>query len=161
MLSHYREVAHTSRQATIAVADIAEATRAPSRVHTTATNAAEADHDCGEGSRDAWNGRAEAGMGRETPDLVGPVERTLLDFGATHPDMLGRAAELERASERLIIEAAEERGPRNRTPDAVALNGSKGTATLINHAVASGHPSATSLLRLREAPQREPPEAEP
>jgi hypothetical protein len=94
-----------------------------------------------------------------TPDLVGPVERTLLDLGVARPDLLRRAAELDRDSERLIVDAAVDRELAGKWPDAMERNTSAATAALINHALASGDPRAATLLQPHSR-EREPPEAE-
>lgn len=107
------------------------------------------------------NDRAMPDVQDEEPDLIGPVRRTLRDLGVTDPDVLQHGTDLDRASERLIIKAAEEAGTRNPIPDNLPLSRSKGSAELINHAFASGDPGAAGLLRRSGSCERQSPEAEP
>ena len=62
----------------------------------------------------------------------------------------------DRAGERLIIDAAVGFGPRRIRPSATALSRSAGTATLVNHALASGDPRASALLYGPGSAEREP-----
>jgi hypothetical protein len=87
------------------------------------------------------------------------VERTLHDLGVTRPDLLRRATDLDRDSERLIVDAAVDRELAGKWPEAVERNTSAATAALVNHALASGDPRATTLLQPYSR-GREPPEAE-
>ena len=105
--------------------------------------------------------RRDRGAGRERRELPGPVERTLHDLGVTDNELLERGADLDRASERLIIDAAAKLGPWRARPSAAALSRSAGTAGLVNHALASGGPTATALLQRGAAAQPQPREAEP
>jgi HB1, ASXL, restriction endonuclease HTH domain len=87
------------------------------------------------------------------------VERTLYDLGIASPELLQRGADIDRAAERLIIDAAADLGPRRVRPSATTLSRSVGTASLVNHALASGDPRAVSLLHSQPSAQREAPEA--
>jgi hypothetical protein len=83
-------------------------------------------------------------------------------LGVARPDLLSRAADIDRAGERLIIDAAA--GVKSsRRRQGLELNSSAGATTLINHALMSGDPRAAALLRRPEPPAPEPPgrEAEP
>ena len=93
------------------------------------------------------------------PELPGRVERTLYDLGVTSPELLQQAASIDRASERIIIDAATGLGPRRR-PSAT-LSRSVGTATLVNHALASSDSRAVGLLRDQALKQLNSREAEP
>ena len=95
----------------------------------------------------------------EVPELPGPVERTLHYLGVTSPELLRHGADIDRAGERLIIDAAASLEPRRNRPSATTLSRSVGTATLVNHALAAD-PGAAALLRGPASAQREPPEAE-
>jgi hypothetical protein len=159
LLAGYQIAGHTSNQATIAVAQAAQATGAPSRV-LAAAMATEPGHDRYETGR-TMNSQIRASPKQRTRDLAGPVERTLLDLGVTRPDLLRRAAELDRDSERLIVDAAVDRELAGRWPDAVKRNTSAATAALVNHALASGDPRTAALVGQPESAGREPPEAEP
>jgi hypothetical protein len=158
LLSGYRIAAHASNRATMAVAHVAQATSAPSRV-LAAAMATEPGRDRDETGRRARNSQTPASLKQGILDLAGPVERALLDLRVTRPDLLRRAAELDRDSERLIMDAAVDRELAGQWPHAVERHTSAATAALINHALASGDPRATALLQpyLREI---KPPEAE-
>ena len=97
----------------------------------------------------------------ERPELPGPVEQTLYDLGITNPDLLRRGADIDRAGERLIIDAAADLGPGHSRPSAITLSRSAGAASVVNHALASGDPLAASLLHGQASAQRESPQAEP
>ena len=72
-----------------------------------------------------------------------------------------RGADIDRASEHLLIEAADELPPTHRRPSAATLNATAGSATLLNHALASSDPNAARLLRQPGQAEREEPEPEP
>jgi hypothetical protein len=158
LLAGYRIAGHASSRATSAAAQAAATTGAPSRV-LAATMATKPGRDRDEPGRRAVNSQRPASLKQRPLGLAGPVERTLLDLGVTRPDLLRRAAELDRDSERLIVDAAVDRDLAGKWPHAVERHTSTATAALIDHALASGDPRATALLQpyLRE---REPPEAE-
>lgn len=166
LLAHYADAGQASRQATAAVEEAVEATGAPSRVLTAARAAATGasrraspEHASGRPAGPAT--RPGAVDDRPEPaDRPGPVEHTLRRLGITRPELLSRGADIDRASERLIIDAAADLEPSQHRPSAVELNTSTGTTALINHALASGDPRATALLRRPDPPSREPPEPE-
>jgi hypothetical protein len=168
LLSYYREAEHASRDAAAAVGAVAEVTLAPSRVLTADWSATDA------AARTSFNHRGgQAGfydsqvlpggsgdLPSEPRDLPGPVESKLLDLGVNSPDTLRRAVEIDRAGERLIIDAAAQQGL-GEMPHVghTRLNRSAGTAMLVNHTLAPGDPRAAG--RLRPPLWREPPEREP
>ena len=117
LLSGYRIAGHASHWATIAVARVAQASGAPSRVLASAM-ATEPGRDHDETGRRAMNSQTPASLKQGTLDSVGPVERTLLDLGVTRPDLLRRAADLDHDSERLIVDAAVDRELVSRSGDA-------------------------------------------
>jgi hypothetical protein len=165
LVSACDQTGRSAEEATAQVAAVAAAIGAPSRVLTAARDAADparrSEPARGDGIarvRDAGHGRRFAG---ERPELPGPVERTLHDLGVTSPKLLQRGADIDHAGERLIIDAAAGLGPRRVRPSATTLSRSAGTATLVNHALASGNPRAAALLHGQASAQREPPEAEP
>jgi hypothetical protein len=80
-------------------------------------------------------------------------------LGITRPDLLSRAADIDRAGERLILDAAAE-VETSRRHRALELNRSTGTTTLIDRALMSGDPRAAALLRRPEPPARKPLERE-
>jgi hypothetical protein len=160
LLSRYRDAGQASRQATTAVGQAAESVRAPSRLLNAAREAVVGGQ---AGSSDHADVPAtQHGAPGDDPEAPGPVERTLRTLGVSDPDMLRRGAEIDRVSERLIIDAAVHQG-RERMPRDIhiKLNRSAGTAALANHALASGDPRAAALMRRPAVPQREPPEREP
>jgi hypothetical protein len=164
LVSACDQTGRSAEEATAQVAAVAAAIGAPSRVLTAAREAAEqaeqGEPDRGDHARqmqEAADGRHFVG---EHPELPGPVERTLYDLGITSPDLLQRGADLDRASEQLIMDAAD-LGPRRFRPSATTLSRSAGTASIINHALASGDPRAASLLHGHASAQRESPQAEP
>lgn len=159
LLSGYRIAGRASNRATIAVAEVAQATGASSRV-LAAAMAAEPGYDRDEMRRCARNSQTPASLKPRARDLAGPVERTLLDLGVKRPDLLRRAAELDRDGERLIVDAAVDRELAGKWPDVMERNTSAATATLVSHALASGDPRAAFLLRRPDAQGRESPEAE-
>jgi hypothetical protein len=159
LLSGYRVAGHASHRAAIAVAEVAQATGASSRI-LAAAMATELGQDHDEMPRCAMNSRTPAARRLRALDLIGPVECALVDLGVTRPDLRRRAAELDRDSERLIVDAAVDRELAGKWPGVVERNTSAATAALVDHALASGDPRATTILQpyLRG---REPPEAEP
>jgi hypothetical protein len=70
-------------------------------------------------------------------------------------------ADLDHASQRLLIEAADELPPTHQRPPAARLSTAAGGATLLNHALASRDPKAVRLLRQPDQAEREDPESEP
>ena len=120
LLTVYQDTGRLSAETTTAVATIAEATQAPSRVLTTAIAAVDISHDPSPGDevdgQDMMYGRDDAEVGRKSRDMPGPVERTLLDLGVTSADVLRRGAEMDHASAKIVIDAAAGRArPRPRT----------------------------------------------
>lgn len=160
LLSCYRGAAHASRQVTAAIAPVAEATRAPSRMLTATAVALGHGHVGAPEEEIMPNDFPRMPVCPEADDRPGPVERTLRRLGVIRPDVLRRGAEIDQASVRLIIDAANELGPGHRRPLAVVLNRSAGAAELLNHALASGDPRSAALLRHPARPERESPEPE-
>jgi hypothetical protein len=160
LLGVYQAASAANARTRDAVADIAEATRAPSRRLTAARAVARARPDDRLGvERVRSSGLPVQG---KVPDLPGPVEGTLRDLGFTAPDLLRRGAKIDRAGERLISAAVgEQQSPRRGHPGAQAHRRSTSTAVLINHALASGDPRAIAHLRGQTQRQPEPPEREP
>jgi hypothetical protein len=164
MVSACEQTGRSAEEATAQVASMAAAIGAPSRVLAAAREAADPDH----GSEPSRGGAAQTKSAAESRcfvgeyrELPGPVERTLHDLGITSPELLQRGTAIDRAGEQLIIDAALGLGPRRIRPSATALSRSAGTAALVNHALASGDPSASALLYGPGSAEREPPEAEP
>jgi hypothetical protein len=158
LLSGYRIAGHASDRATTAVAEAAKATGASSRVLAVAM-AAGTGNDRAEMGRCAMNSQRPTGSKARALELVGPVEHTLLDLGVARPDLLRRAADLDRDSERLIMDAAVDRELAGKWPDVGKRSRSAATAALVHHAFASGDPRAAALGQPYIG-VREPPEAE-
>ena len=159
------QTARSAEDATAHVAAIAEAIAAPSRVLTGARQAADPSRQTEPAVDSPARQMLETADGRhlasERPELPGPVEQTLYDLGITNPDLLQRGADIDRAGERLIIDAAADLGPTSSRPSAITLSRSAGAASVVNHALASGDPLAASLLHGQPPVQRESPQAEP
>jgi len=164
LLDRYTDSWRASREATTRVELVAETVHAPSRVLAAARRAAKATPSYPSADRtDAIRRGAEPGSGRPSADvpvsLPGPVGQALHRLGVTRPDLLSRAADIDRAGERLIIDAAAEVKASHRR-QSLELNSSAGATTLINHALMSGDSRAAALLRRPEPPAPEPPERE-
>jgi len=160
LMCRYEHTGRASAEAAARAGDAAAAVRAPSRVLTAARATAEADRE-GDSGRP---GRAPAGglsAAAEHHELPGPAEDVLHGLGVTSPGLLRRGAQIDRAGERLIIDAAERRGPRHSRPSAATLSRSAGTAALASHALASGDLRAAAVLHRPASVQREDPQAEP
>src|SRR6266496_4277335 len=158
LLTAYRDAGEASAMARDAVAGVAEATRAPSRMLIAARSAARVS--LGD-SRASEPDRAYDAVAYERHDQPGPVERTLRDLGLTTRDLLRRGSAIDRAGEQLIIAAVgkpapPEHGRRN----AETRRKSAVTAALIGQALSSGDPYTIALLHATAQRQREP-EPEP
>jgi hypothetical protein len=165
LVSACDQTGRSAEEATAHVAAAAAAIGAPSRVLTAAREAADqarqSEPDRGGRARQMPEAPDGGHFAGERAELPGPVERTLHDLGITSPELLQRGADIDRAGERLIIDAAADLGPRRLRPGATTLSTSAGTASIVNHALASGDPRAVSLLRGQPSAQRETPQAEP
>ena len=165
LVSTYNQTGRSAEDATARVAAVAAAIGSPSRVLTAARDAADPARRSEPGRGGGVARARDAGQGQRSADerqeLPGPVERTLYDLGVTSPELLQRGTAIDRAGERLIIDAAAGLGPQRVRPSATTLSRSAGTATLVNHALASGDPRAAALLHGHASAEREPPEAEP
>ena len=133
-----QDTAEAAAEASDRVGEAAAAVRAPSHVLTAARAAARAVHHASPSTqRPAASEPAVTGHFRED---IGAVQAALRRLGVSSPDLLRRAADIDRASEQLIIEAAG-RGSGTYTPsDPGAVSGP--------HQPASGY-------------EHESPEAEP
>lgn len=164
LVSACDQTARSAENATSGVAAVAEAIGSPSRILTAAREAADPARrsEPGRSGAAAWPRDApeDRRFADQRPELPGPVERTLHHLGVTSPEILQRGTDIDRAAERLIIDAATSLGPRRSRPATTTLSRSIGTAALVNHALASRDPRATALLRGPVPTQPEPPEAE-
>jgi hypothetical protein len=159
MVALYDYTGDASAQATARVADAATAVRAPSRVLTASKTATDARHPSRpDRALDAAAAPTAAGQPGDRP---GPIEDSLHKLGVTSADLLRRGADIDRAGERLVIEAAAGYEPRGGPPSAARLSRSAGTAALGAHTPVFGDPRAAASQRGRASLRREPPEAEP
>lgn len=108
LLDTYRKAHQASAQTTAAVAEVAEAVRAPStvlaaaRAATQATSAGLRFDRIVIGSQNGEEARATV----ELAESPGHYERILSELGETDKTMLSRAAAIDRAGEQLMIESA-------------------------------------------------------
>jgi len=159
LLARYRDARHATRQAATAIGRVADVTGAPSRTLSTARAATRATPSASPATKPDDQA---ARVGREqTCDTPGPLQQALLGLGITSPSLLAHGADLDQASQRLLIEAADQLPPAHQRPPAAALSTTAGSATLLNHALASGDPKAARLLRQPDQAEREEPEPEP
>jgi hypothetical protein len=159
LLARYRDARQATRQAVTPIGRAADATGAPSR---TLKAAREATRDTPSPSPAANPEDQAVPGGRElTRDVPGPLQQALLGLGITSPSLLARGADLDQASQHLLIEAADELPPAHQRPPAAALSTTAGSATLVNHALASSDPKAARLLPQPDQAEREEPEPEP
>ena len=165
LVSACDQIGRSAEEATVQVAAVAAAIGAPSRVLTAAREAAgpawQSEPERGGRARQIREAPEGGHFAGERAELPGPVERTLHDLGITSPELLQRGADIDHAGERLIIDAAADLGPGRVRPSITTLSRSAGTASLVNHALASGDPHAVSLLHGQPSAQRGSPEAEP
>jgi hypothetical protein len=161
LFGSYRDAARASRQATVAIGRAAQAAGAPSRILTTARDItatirpATPVFDVGE--------RATTTGQPEEPAPPGPLQHTLHTLGVTDAVLLTRGADLDHASQRLLIDAADHLSARRPQPG-VTLNDTAASAALLNHALATGHPQAAGLMRQPDQPKQasaSDPEPEP
>jgi hypothetical protein len=95
--------------------------------------------------------------------MPGPLQHTLLRLGIIKPALLDRGAELDTASQRLLIDAADQLPPGQRRPQASTLNKSAASAALLNYALATTDGRAARHLRQPSPPESrdQEPELEP
>jgi hypothetical protein len=142
LLARYRDAIHASHQATTPIERAAQVTGAPSRTLTTARAATQTTPSGSPAANP--DDQATPGGREQTRPVPGPLQQALLGLGINSPALLARGADLDQASERLLIEAADEMPPTHRRPSAATLNVTAGTAALLNHALASGNPKRPS-----------------
>jgi hypothetical protein len=158
LLARYRDTTQAGRQATATFGHAARATGASSRILATAR---EVTHTTGPAAQATNRQDETTHLCRDkAEDMPGPLQNTLLGLGVTRPALLARGAELDKAGQRLLIEAAEEPLPAHNRPSAITLNRTAAAAALLNHALASGEPHAAQLLRQPGQRDRAEQEAE-
>jgi hypothetical protein len=76
----------------------------------------------------------------------GPIEHLLRDLDISDADLLARAADIDRASERLILDASERAEPRHSPHPWTDLTTNASTAAIANQALGTGFRAAALLL---------------
>jgi hypothetical protein len=155
LLTRYRDARHASRHAAATIGRAAQATHALSRTLATARAAASTTHPA---SPAGDTGQIAPGDQGQEPDIPGPLQHTLLRLGVTDPALLDRGAELDTASQRLLIDAADQLPPGHRRPRASTLSKTAASAALLNYALAAADPRATQLIRHHSRPEQNEPE---
>lgn len=138
LLSLCQDAAAPAAEATAHAGEAAAALRAPSHILTTARAAANANRD----TTPAHPAAADPAPTLHPRELTGAVQNTLHGLGITSPRLLQRAADLDQATEQLIIHAAEQRGLHHNPPTPIT-------------------PATTPAITRSSGYQHEPPEAEP
>jgi hypothetical protein len=158
LLCLYQDTGEAAAEASAEVGQVAAAIRAPSRVLTAARAAVSAGREGS--SRQPPQAAGEAAPAGQAHELAGTVQNVLHGLGVTSRGLLQRAADIDRASEQLIIEAAEQRNMHQKAPSTVTAGRSASSTALI--ALASCNPRPATLPRQpASGQQHEPPEAEP
>jgi hypothetical protein len=118
--AHYRDATQASHQATTTIGRAACATDAPSQILATVR---EATITTGPDShaRDRRDEATHRGQDK-AGDIAGPLQYALLSLGITSPALLARGTDLDQASWRLLIEAADEPSSAHSRPSAIPLN---------------------------------------
>ena len=151
-----QDTAEAAADASARAGEAAAAIGAPSHL-LTAARAAAASAGRDASTRPAAPGPDLAGHPRER---AGAVQDVLHRLGVTSPDLLQRAADIDRAGEQLIIEAAG-RGSRPKPPSPAPPDRSASSPALTGGAYASGDPHAASRTHHpASGRQHESPEAE-
>ena len=109
----------------------------------------------------AGRGGPEPAIAGQPREPAGAVQNVLHTLGVTSPGLLQRAADIDCASEQLIIEAAGQGGMRHTPPSPATPDKSASSPALIHGARVSGEPRAATLPPdPASGRQHEPPEAE-
>jgi len=159
LLSHYRDACHASRDAATTIGRAAQATHAPSRALTT-VRAASQPASPARGTTASSTPRGQ----EHAPDMPGPLQHTLLRLGVTSPALLDRGADLDRASQRLLFDAADQLPPGHQRPRASVLDRSAASAALLNYAQATTTDGRAAWLIRQPSPleaRDQEPELEP
>jgi hypothetical protein len=159
LLCLYQDAAAAAAEATAEAGEAAAAIQAPSCVLTAARAAAHP----GPGASPGRPQRATPGpaIAGQPPEPAGAVQNLLHGLGITSPGLLQRAADIDHASEQLIIEAAGQGGMRHRPPSPVTPDRSASSPALTHRTRApGGQPAATLPHDPASGHQHEPLEAE-
>ncbi len=153
-----QDTAEAAAEASAQVGEAAAAIRAPSYLLTAARAAAHADRDAS--TSPPHPAAPEPAVAGHPHERAGAVQDLLHRLGVTSPDLLQRAADIDRASEQLIIEAAG-RGNRQKPLSPATPARPASSPALIDGAHASDDPRATSRSHQPASDyQHEAPEAE-
>jgi hypothetical protein len=153
LLGLYQDAAGAAAEASAEAGRSAAVVRAPSCVLTAARAAAHA-------GRDARPHPAAGAPASQPRELAGAVQNVLHRLGVTSPGLLQRAADIDQASEQLIIEAAGQPGARREPPSPVTPDRSASGPAHIHGGHDPGDPRAASPDHPAAGHQHEPPEAE-
>src|ERR1035441_5458652 len=102
--------AGAAAEASAQAGEAAAATRAPSHILTTARAAANTGRDTSPGHP----ATGDPALAIQPRELTGAVQNALHGLGITSPRLLQRAADIDQATEQLIIHAAEQRSEERR-----------------------------------------------
>jgi hypothetical protein len=155
LLSLCQDAAAPAAEATAQAGEAAAALHAPSHILTTARAATNA-------NRDTSPATGELASALQPCELTGAVQNILHGLGITSPHLLQRAADLDQATEQLIIHAAEQRGLHHNPPSPLTPNTSATTPAPVHSSyVSTGQRPATRPHHPAAGHQPEAPEAEP
>ena len=158
LLCLYQDAAAAAAEASAQAGEAAAAIQAPSCVLTTARAAAYPGLDASAARQRVGPGPDIAG---QPPEPAGAVQDLLHRLGITNPDLLGRAADVDRASEQLIIEAARQGSTRLEPPSPITPDRSAASLALTHGTRAHGDPHAAILPHdPASGHQHESPQAE-
>jgi hypothetical protein len=135
LLEVYLDAESASADARAAIAEVAEALDAPSRVLVAAARIT--DHRPQRSEPDRTWARHLAAI--HHPE-AGPTERLLRDLNIGDAEMLERAAEIDRASDQLVLKACEQHETTHPERLVRDLCGSTGSAARVNRAIAVARP---------------------
>jgi hypothetical protein len=147
-----QDTAEAAAEASAQAGAAAAAIQAPSHLLTAARAAARAD-------RDASTSRPrlaapEPSFADQPREQAGAIQEALHRLGVTSPDLIQRAADIDRASQQLITEAAGQRGTHLQPPSPIPSDRPASSPALIDDAHASCDLHASSHPHHR-APDRE------
>ena len=160
LLRQCQDTAEAAAEASAQTGEAAAAIRAPSHLLTAARAAAHAGHDAS--TSPPHPAAPEPELAGHPRERAGAVQDVLHRLGVTSPDLLQRAADIDRASEQLIIEAAG-RGSRQKPPSPVTPARSASSPAPTDGAYATGDPHAASRPHHRASgpstnPQKQNPD---
>lgn len=158
LLCRYQHTGAAAAEAAAEAGEAAAAIRAPSCVLTAARVASNAERDSNS-SRPQYTAD-ESAFVRQPRELAGSVQNVLHGLGVTRVELLQRAADIDRASEQLIIDAAEHHRTHREAPSPVMQSRSAKSAAISSGDRAPGHPqafpNASTFGQQHESPEAEP-----